>query len=103
MHDEELKQRLDNIEGMIETLAKFSADQKLLAMRAMVHQQAHLVVLRELAEQAGLQRQVLDQRLGLAFRAALSLYAQQLEAYSHGGDVTAFLEAPIQQDDIVGN
>jgi hypothetical protein len=48
MNDEEISKQLATIHGLIEVLAKAAADQKLLTIQLMAHQQAHLAQIRHL-------------------------------------------------------
>ncbi len=47
MNDDALNKRFDTIERLIETFVKTIADQHLLTIRMMSHQQAHLAAIRD--------------------------------------------------------
>ena len=103
MNDAELKQKFEELHKCLEVVAKAVADQQLLTIRMMSHQQAHLAAIRSLLVRQGEDRAMLNQRLGSVYATALHLYRDQLEAYYKSGDAKKFVEALIFTDEIQSN
>jgi hypothetical protein len=100
MNDGELKQKFEELHGCLETIVKGIADQQLLTIRMMSHQQAHLAAIRSLLVQQGEDRGTLNIRLGRAYETAVNLYHDQLEAYYKSGDAKKFVESLVFPDEI---
>jgi len=84
-------------------LLKNSADQQLLTIRMMAHQQAHLAAIRDLLVRSGEDRTRLNQRLQSAYETAVNLYHDQLQAYQQSGDAMKFVTSLVFPDDTLGN
>ncbi|MGA3284605.1 MAG: hypothetical protein ABSD57_09125 [Verrucomicrobiota bacterium] len=103
MNDAELEKHFKEVNENFEVIAKALADQHLLTIRMMSHQQAHLAALRNMMIQNGEDRVRLNQRLRNAYETAVNLYHAQLEAYYKSGDAKAFVESLVFPDEVQGN
>jgi hypothetical protein len=103
MNDEELKRQLEELQGLVEVVAKAVADHQVLTIRMMAHQQAHLAAIRDVLTRMGEDRTMLGQRLEAAYRTALGHYRDQLEAYRKSGDLGAFVQSLVFPDQTLGN
>jgi|KBSSwiStaDraftv2_1062776.scaffolds.fasta_scaffold463286_2 hypothetical protein len=103
MTNEEIAEQLQMTNAYLEVIIKAIADQKIMSIRLMAHQQAHLAALRNLLVRLGEQRGTLNPQLQAAFETALTLYEGQLEAYQTSGDVMKFATSQAFPDEIEGN
>ena len=77
MSDEELKRQFEELYECVELLMKSCADQKILMLRMMAHQHAHLAAIRNVLVRMGQDRTMLGQQLQSAYQAAVNLYHDQ--------------------------
>lgn len=103
MNDEELRQRLVNVQALAESALKATAVHQLLVIRMLSEQQAHLAALRNLMVRMGEDRTMLNQRLRAAFETALFQYHEQIEAYQQSGDAIKFVTSLVFPDDTQSN
>lgn len=103
MNDDALNKRFDTIERLIETFVKTIADQHLLTIRMMSHQQAHLAAIRDLMVRGGEDRAILNQKLRNSYETAVNLFHAQLEAYYESKDAKKFVESLVFPDDLQSN
>lgn len=101
--DNDANQQMQGIRLSLEVLAKALADQQLLTIRMMAHQQAHLAMIRNLLVRQGEDRTMLSQRLRAAYQTAVNRYHDQLEAYQQSGDVNAFVNSLVFPEETLGN
>lgn len=91
------------LEEYLAVIAKTVADQHLLILRLLAHQQAHLAAIRDLLVKEGEDRTMLAQRLQAAYDQAINLYHGQLEVFRQSGDAKKLLESLTFPDDLLGN
>ena len=103
MTDDELKAEFRQIHEALEVIAKALADQQVLTIRSMSHQQAHLAALRKVMIRIGEARATLSQRLQAAYTEAISAYLAQLQAYHESGDVMKFVNSLVFTDETEHN
>jgi hypothetical protein len=83
----------------IQLLFKTLADQQILTIRMMAHQQAHLAAIRDFLVKQGQDRTTLNQRLHSAYETALNRYHDQLSAYLETGDAKKLLDSLVFPDE----
>ena len=103
MNDAQLEAHLLKINENFEVIAKAIADQHLLTIRMMSHQQAHLAALRNMMIQNGQDRVKLNHQLRNAYETAVNLYHAQLESYYKSGDAKQFVESLVFPDEVQSN
>lgn len=83
----------DELEKQLAALTKVVADQQIMLIRFMAHQQAHLALLRDVLVQLGRDRTKLHQQIEAAYDSARQLYGEQLQMFQETGDAQAFVKA----------
>ncbi len=103
MTDEELKQQFQELYECVELLMKSCADQKILTLRMMAYQHAHLAAIRDMLVRMGADRTMLSQQLRSSYQTAVNLFHDQLEDYQQTGDVKKLLDSLTFPDETLGN
>jgi hypothetical protein len=93
----------DELRGYFEAIGKAIADQQILTIRMMAHQQAHLAAIRDFLVRQGEDRTMLNQRLRSSFEAACARYQSQLESYQQSGDAMKFVNSLVFPDETQAN
>ena len=93
----------EDLRAYFELLAKTMADQQILTLRMMAHQQAQLAAIRDLLVSQGKDRTMLNQQLRKSYQTAVNLFHDQLEAYQQSGDVKKLLDSIIFPDEEQSN